>query len=423
MADLTQEEIDALLNGAASEPAASDSASNEEASSVLSDDLLSSMEKDALGEIGNISMGSAATTLSVLLGHKVNITTPTVSVDTMSTIQNQYPMPYLVVEVGYVIGINGNNILAIQASDASIIADLMMGGDGLNPQEELNDIHMSAVGEAMNQMMGTVATSLSTMFNKKIDISPPKVSLIDLGAEDKITDLVNNDEPVVKTSFRMEVDGLIDSEIMQILPLDVAKEMVSFLMGGGAEAEAQEAPAPAPEPAPAPVAPEPAPVAAAPAQAAPAPQPAAPQYAAPQQPQYAAPTQQPQYTAPPMGAQPVYAPPAYANNVVSSGVPVQNAQFAPLTNEPVEVNAANISLIQDVPLQVTVELGRTKKSIREILEFSTGSIIELDKLAGEPVDIHVNGQLTAKGEVVVIDENFGVRITEIVSPMERVQSL
>ena len=423
MADLTQEEIDALLNGAASEPAASDSASNEEASSVLSDDLLSSMEKDALGEIGNISMGSAATTLSVLLGHKVNITTPTVSVDTMSTIQNQYPMPYLVVEVGYVIGINGNNILAIQASDASIIADLMMGGDGLNPQEELNDIHMSAVGGAMNQMMGTVATSLSTMFNKKIDISPPKVNLIDLGAEDKITDLVNNDEPVVKTSFRMEVDGLIDSEIMQILPLDVAKEMVSFLMGGGAEAEAQEAPAPAPEPAPAPVAPEPAPVAAAPAQAAPAPQPAAPQYAAPQQPQYAAPTQQPQYTAPPMGAQPVYAPPAYANNVVSSGVPVQNAQFAPLTNEPVEVNAANISLIQDVPLQVTVELGRTKKSIREILEFSTGSIIELDKLAGEPVDIHVNGQLTAKGEVVVIDENFGVRITEIVSPMERVQSL
>ena len=426
MADLTQEEIDALLNGATSEPAASDSASNEEASSVLSDDLLSSMEKDALGEIGNISMGSAATTLSVLLGHKVNITTPTVSVDTMSTIQNQYPMPYLVVEVGYVIGINGNNILAIQASDASIIADLLMGGDGLNPQEELTDIHMSAVGEAMNQMMGTVATSLSTMFNKKIDISPPKVNLIDLGAEDKITDLVNNDEPVVKTSFRMEVDGLIDSEIMQILPLDVAKEMVSFLMGGGAEAEAQEAPAPAPEPAPAPVAPEPAPVAAAPAPApaASAPQPAAPQYAAPPQPpQYAAPTQQPQYTAPPMGAQPVYAPPAYANNVVSSGVPVQNAQFAPLTNEPVEVNAANISLIQDVPLQVTVELGRTKKSIREILEFSTGSIIELDKLAGEPVDIHVNGQLTAKGEVVVIDENFGVRITEIVSPMERVQSL
>ena len=413
MADLTQEEIDALLNGAASTPADNGSASNEgSASSGLSDDLLSSMEKDALGEIGNISMGSAATTLSVLLGHKVNITTPTVSLDTMSTIQNQYPMPYLVVEVGYVVGINGNNILAIQASDASIIADLMMGGDGLNPQEELNEIHMSAVGEAMNQMMGTVATSLSTMFNKKIDISPPKVNLIDLGSEEKITELLQSDEPVVKISFRMEVDGLIDSEIMQILPLDVGKEMVNFLMGGSAEVEAEPSvPEPTPAPAPEPATPEPAP-------AAPAPQPApAPQ--APPQPQYAA----PQYAAPPM-AQPVYASPSYgANNVVAPGVPVQNAQFAPLTNEPVEVNAANISLIQDVPLQVTVELGRTKKSIKEILEFSTGSIIELDRLAGEPVDIHVNGQLTAKGEVVVIDENFGVRITEIVSPMERVKTL
>ena len=424
MADLTQEEIDALLNGGgSSDSAASDSAPSGDASSGSSDELLSTMEKDALGEIGNISMGSAATTLSVLLGHKVNITTPTVSVDTMSTIQNQYPMPYLIVEVGYVIGINGNNILAIQATDASIIADLMMGGDGLNPQEELNEIHMSAVGEAMNQMMGTVATSLSTMFNKKIDISPPKVNLIDLGTEDKITDLVQSDEPVVKASFRMEVDGLIDSEIMQILPLNVAKEMVSYLMNGGAEAETQDTTSAAPQPAPAAApaqaaAPQPAPAPA----AAPSPQPAAPQYEAPPQQQYAMPPQQPQYMAPPMGGQPVYAPPPYANNIVSAGVPVQNAQFAPLTNEPVKVNAANISLIQDVPLQVTVELGRTKKSIREILEFSTGSIIELDKLAGEPVDIHVNGQLTAKGEVVVIDENFGVRITEIVSPLERVQS-
>ena len=422
MAELTQEEIDALLNGGVSTPAADPAPAEEPAaSSALPGDLLSDMEKDALGEIGNISMGSAATTLSVLLGHKVNITTPDVNLDTMSTIQNQYPMPYLIVEVGYVIGINGNNILAIQASDACIIADLMMGGDGLNPQEDLNDIHMSAVGEAMNQMMGTVATSLSTMFNKKIDISPPKVNLIDLGAEDKVTELVQNDDPVAKISFRMEVEGLIDSEIMQILPLDVAKEMVSFLMGGGAQPEPEPEPVAAPAPAPAPAAPAPAP--AAPASApAPAPAPQAPP-PPPPQPQYAAPPQQPMYAAPPM-AQPVYAAPGYAQtNVVAPSMPVQAAQFAPLTNEPVEVNAANISLIKDVPLQVTVELGRTKKSIREIQEFSTGSIIELDKLAGEPVDIHVNGQLTAKGEVVVIDENFGVRITEIVSPLERVQAL
>ena len=402
---ISQEEIDALLNGGipsadagAEAPAAGDAPAEQAAAAPSADvaNLLSDIEKDALGEIGNISMGSAATTLSVLLGHKVSITTPAVSIDTMAMIKDQYPMPYLIVEVGYTVGINGNNILAIQASDASIIADLMMGGDGTNPPEELNEIHMSAVGESMNQMMGTVSTSLSTMFNKKIDISPPKVSLIDFGTEDQVTKLVDQNEPLVKVSFRMEVDGLIDSEIMQILPVDVAKEMVDFLMHTGEDDEPEEAPAPAPAPA----APAPAPT------SAPAPQ-APPAMAA-------APAMMPQAAAMP----------AYGMQAkVASNVPVQPAQFTPLSSEPVSVNDANIGLILDVPLQVTVELGRTKKSIKEILELSNGSIVELDKLAGEPVDIHVNGKLLAKGEVVVIDENFGVRITDIVSPLERAQKL
>lgn len=394
---ISQEEIDALLKGGV--PSADDGAEapvqEAEAPAAETANLLSDIEKDALGEIGNISMGSAATTLSVLLGHKVSITTPAVSVDTMAAIRDQYPMPYLIVEVGYTVGINGNNILAIQASDASIIADLMMGGDGTKPPEELSDIHMSAVGEAMNQMMGTVSTSLSTMFNKKIDISPPKVSLIDFGTEDQVTKLVDQDEPLVKVSFRMEVDGLIDSEIMQILPVNVAREMVDFLMNSGSEEEAEEAPAPTPVSAP---------VAAAPAAPMPAPTPAP----------------QPQ---PVMMAQPAPMPAYGMQAKVASNVPVQPAQFTPLSSEPVAVNDANIGLILDVPLQVTVELGRTKKSIKEILELSNGSIVELDKLAGEPVDIHVNGKLLAKGEVVVIDENFGVRITDIVSPMERAQKL
>ena len=402
---ISQEEIDALLNGGipsadagAEAPAAGDAPAEQAAAAPSADvaNLLSDIEKDALGEIGNISMGSAATTLSVLLGHKVSITTPAVSIDTMAMIKDQYPMPYLIVEVGYTVGINGNNILAIQASDASIIADLMMGGDGTNPPEELNEIHMSAVGEYMNQMMGTVSTSLSTMFNKKIDISPPKVSLIDFGTEDQVTKLVDQNEPLVKVSFRMEVDGLIDSEIMQILPVDVAKEMVDFLMHTGEDDEPEEAPAPAPAPA----APAPAPT--------PAPAPQAPPAMA------AAPAMMPQAAAMP----------AYGMQAkVASNVPVQPAQFTPLSSEPVSVNDANIGLILDVPLQVTVELGRTKKSIKEILELSNGSIVELDKLAGEPVDIHVNGKLLAKGEVVVIDENFGVRITDIVSPLERAQKL
>lgn len=401
---ISQEEIDALLNGGTlgnpvpAEPAAESTAPAEGAAALYP---LSEMERDALGEIGNISMGSAATTLSVLLGHKVSITTPAVSVDTMHAIKDHYPMPYLIVEVGYTVGIDGNNILAIQAQDASIIADLMMGGDGTNPPADLNEIHMSAVGEAMNQMMGTVSTSLSTMFNKKIDISPPKVSLIDLSTEEHVTDIVGQDDPVVRISFRMEVDGLIDSEIMQILPVKIAKEMVSSLMNSGSAEEA--APAPAQQPA-AMSAPQPMPQ-----PAMPAPQPM------PQQPMMAAPVQQPMMAAPVAD----YGP----QSRVAANVPVQPAQFAPLSTTPVAVNDANIGLILDVPLQVTVELGRTKKSIKDILELSNGSIVELDKLAGEPVDIHVNGKLLAKGEVVVIDENFGVRITDIVSPMERAQKL
>ncbi len=415
---ISQEEIDALLNGgglpsgdapAADAPAAdapsvepppAEAAPEGGGAAPVVDDPLDDMQKDALGEIGNISMGSAATTLSVLLGHKVSITTPTVSMSTMAAIRESYPMPYLIVEVGYTVGIGGNNILAIQASDACIIADLMMGGDGTAPPDDLNEIHMSAVGEAMNQMMGAVATSLSSMFNKKIDISPPKVNLIDLGTADPVTELVGTNEAIVKTSFRMEVDGLIDSEIMQILPVDIATEMVNSLLNSGA-AEEEEAPPPPPPPAPAP-----APQAAPPPPPPPAPAPA-PQAAAP--------------PPPPMAAAP---PPMYGQQArVSEGIPVQAAQFTPLATAPVQVNEANIGLILDVSLQVTVELGRTKKSIKEILELTNGSIVELDKLAGEPVDIHVNGKFLAKGEVVVIDENFGVRITDIVSPEERAAKL
>ncbi len=403
---ISQEEIDALLKGGlpsgdapAAEAPPADAAPA--GGAPPGEDPLSDMQKDALGEIGNISMGSAATTLSVLLGHKVSITTPTVSMATMSSIRESYPMPYLIVEVGYTVGIDGNNILAIQASDACIIADLMMGGDGTAPPEDLNEIHMSAVGEAMNQMMGAVATSLSSMFSKKIDISPPKVNLIDLGSEEKVTELVSSDETIVKTSFRMEVDGLIDSEIMQILPLGIATEMVESLMNSGA-AEEEVAPPPPPPPAPTPAAPPPPPPAPAAAPPPPMPQ-AAPMPAAPM----------------PMAPQPMYGQQAR----VAAGVPVQPAQFTPLATAPLQVNDANIGLILDVPLQVTVELGRTKKSIKDVLELTNGSIVELDKLAGEPVDIHVNGKFLAKGEVVVIDENFGVRITDIVSPEERAAKL
>lgn len=391
---ISQEEIDALLSGGGGDDAPADDAAASDDASVAgaspTGDTITDMERDALGEIGNISMGGAATTLSVLLGRKVSITTPTVSISNMSQLKEKYPIPFLVVEVGYSIGIEGNNVLCIQAKDAAIIADLMMGNDGTNPDEELSEIHMSAVSESMNQMMGSVATSLSSMFNKKVDITPPVVTLVDLGTEEVVSKLLDKADPIVQASFRMEVDGLIDSEIMQLLPLDVAREMVDALMNQQPDVDDEEeaiAAAAAPPPAAPAAAPASAPAAAA---------------AAPASNGYGAQPMQPH---------------------VASNVPVQSAQFTPLSTVPVQVNDANIGLILDVPLQVNVELGRTKKSIKEILDLTKGSIVELDKLAGETVDIMVNGKYLAKGEVVVIDENFGVRITEIVSPLERAARL
>ena len=358
---LSQEEIDALLRGdPISSPVAAD---------------LSDIEKDALGEIGNISMGSAATTLSVLLGRRVSITTPKVSVASMEEVKSQYPLPYVVVEVGYTHGILGTNVLAIREQDALIISDLMMGGDGTNPPADLNELYLSAVSEAMNQMMGGVATSLSTMFRKKIDISPPSINVVDFAVATSITNAVAVEDYVVSIAFRMEVENLIDSEIMQILPIGVAKEMVDNLMNSMQPPEVPVA------------------------------QPGKPM-ATPQ----------------PQGQQQV-AMPAPPRQQPVQQINVQPVQFAPLVQQALPAVDTNINLIMDVPLQVTVELGRTRKLIRDILELAPGSVIELDKLAGEAVDILVNGKLIAKGEVVVIDDNFGVRITEIVSPLERTYTL
>ena len=374
---LSQEEIDALLRNEAA-PAAAPASAN----------LLSDVEIDALGEIGNISRGSAATTMSVLLSRRVEITTPRVSIGQLEEMRKEYPMPYIIVEVRFTEGINGTNLLAMKEKDAAIIADLMMGNDGSNPPEDMSELYMSAVAEAMNQMMGATATSLSSIFKNRVDLAPPKVRLIDLAGNDNITDSVKDGESLARIAFRMVVEGLIDSEIMLILPLGVARDMVDGLLHSSAPA-----PTPAPQPAKPAAAPQPAPMAAA---------------SAATQPMYVTPP--PQQRAP-------------ATMAMDQNVLVQPAQFAPLKQTMLNVSDSNIGMIMDVPLQVTVELGRTRKLIREILELAPGSVLELDKLAGEPVDILVNGKIVAKGEVVVIDENFGVRITGIVSMQERASTL
>lgn len=409
---LSQEEIDALLRQT------SDDTTDDYAAPVV-DNYLSSLEQDALGEIGNITFGSAATALSTLLGKKVDITTPQVSMITRDELKQQFPQPHVAVHVNYVDGFHGINLLVIKTSDAQVIADLMMGGNGSGPFAELSEIHISAVQEAMNQMMGSSATSMSTIFNRMVNISPPGIDIMNL-SDGSGTENIPQESVFVKISFRLAIGDLIDSSIMQLLPITFAKDMVSILMGGSEMTDSPvdelsfltEPPAPQPPMAAAP----PQPVQQQPAyQQPPMQQPPAPQPVY-QQPLY----QQPAYQQPPM------MPPAPAAYGAMPGrnVNVQPAQFMSFNpGAAAQADDTNLNLLLDIPLRVTVELGRTQKVIKDILDLSQGSIIELDKLAGEPVDILVNNKLIAKGEVVVIDENFGVRVTDIINQWDRIQKL
>lgn len=374
---LSQEEINALLN--------------EPDGSGAGEQPLSDVEKDAIGEVANISMGTAATTLFSLVNQKVDISTPVVSFATWEDIVAAYERPCVFIRIGYTVGLDGSNVLVLKEHDVKVITDLMMGGDGTNTGGELGELHLSAICEAMNQMMGSAATSLSSMLNKMIDISPPEADVVDL------TDTVEASEidsflagEFVMISFRMEIGDLVDSQIMQLYPFSFAREMCSSITKNMEIDASTSSSAPASEPAPA-------------AQPVADPMMGGQQMQA--QPMMGQPMMQQPMLQQPMMAQPMMQP-----------VNVQPAQFqafAPGAINPA-LQSENIDLIMDVPLEVTVELGRTSKSIQEILDFSPGTIIELNKIAGEPIDILVNGKYVAKGEVVVIEENFGVRITDII---------
>ena len=340
-------------------------------------------------------MGTAATTLSTLLNNKVTITTPRVSYVTMNELSAQYDRPCVFIHISYISGIDGNNILILKEHDVKVITDLMMGGDGTNTDGELSELHLSAISEAMNQMMGSAATSLSSMLEKKVDISPPIASLVDLNDTIEDSELSNFLEgEIVQVAFDMKIGDLVDSQIMQLYPFEFARELYNKFIGTEPETAASEAAsAVSPQPAAEPVAAAPTPTPVQPAQQQ-TPPPAMQQM--PQQPVMNAAQMQPQYAMPMQNV-----------NVQSAQFQPFNAGVSPLMQE------ENIDLVLDVPLEVTVELGRTNKSIKEILDFSPGTIIELDKLAGEPVDVLVNGKFVAKGEVVVIEENFGIRLVEI----------
>jgi flagellar motor switch protein FliN/FliY len=410
---LSQEEIDELLR----------QSSEDEDIEILDSDInvdfyFNSMEKDTLGEIGNITYGSAATALSTLLGKKVEITTPKVSAVSRSKLEDEFPKPHVAVDVKYVQGFQGINLLVIQTSDAKVIADLMLGGDGTSPAEELSEIHLSAVQEAMNQMMGSSATSMSTLFNRFVNISPPGIDVLNF-AQGQGADRLPTDHVLIKVSFRLIIGDLIDSSIMQLLTVDFAREMIDNLMNGGEQNIVQPAQHATPQRADV----------AAPTPAQAAQQPVHPRHDS-QQPAYAQPSTPASSYHPPQQPQAQYQQPAPEQGGASYGpvnhrnVKVQPVQYTNFSNVPAaHGDESNLNLLLDIPLRVTVELGRTKKLIKDILELSQGSIIELDKLAGEPVDILVNNKLIAKGEVVVVDENFGVRVTDIVSQWDRIQKL
>ena len=403
---LSQEEINALLSGMSADQPTGESPASEpiETTSDLDGDALSDVEKDAIGEVANISMGTSATTLYSLVNQKVNITTPVVSLSNWDDLSSEKQDPAILIQIRYTKGLDGSNILILKENDVKIITDLMMGGDGTNTEGEIGELHLSAISEAMNQMMGSSATSLSQMLGSMIDISPPLAERISMeqgglpGGD--AGDFLSG--TFVKIAFRMQIGELVDSTILQLYPVEFARNIVATFLGGGIQT-AEKKPEPAPYEPPKVEAPAPEPQPA----AAPQPQPqAAPNMAPPypnMAPPYYDPNMMPQYQMPPM-----YQVPPVSMNYQ----PAQFEQFS--TNVSALQGNENIGLIMDVPLEVTVELGRTKKNISDILEFAPGTIIELERLAGEPIDVLVNGKFVAKGEVVVIEESFGIRVTEII---------
>ena len=417
---LSQDEINALLSGMdlsddvniqdssqeniTAEPSVAEETGSTIGNSIKTEDILTDVERDAIGEVANISMGSSATTLYSLVNRKVNITTPQVEIATWENLLGEYEKPCVFIQIKYTVGLDGTNILVLKEHDVKVITDLMMGGDGTNIDGELGELHLSAISEAMNQMMGSAATSLSTMLKTTIDISPPDSSLLDLtkvrsGSE--IAQFLGG--MFVKISFRMQIDNLVDSSIMQLYPVEFARKLVeTFIdnqMGNPSSSklvddiQSMEIPSSAPQP--------------------------GNMSQGMQMDMNGMPVMNgnPQMGMPMMGMNPQMGMPmmTMAPQMGMQNVNVQPAQFQNFTGDGRGIQGQeNINLIMDVPLEVTVELGRTSKSISEILNFAPGTIIELDRIAGEPIDVLVNGKFVARGEVVVIEESFGVRVTEII---------
>lgn len=330
----------------------------------MKEEILRLEERDVIGELGNISMGSAATALSGLLGKRVEITVPQVEVVAKEEVPELFPERHLLVRVVYREGLKGENVLFVKEEDAKVMVNLMMGGDGKSGlPEELGELEVSAISEAMNQMMGSACTAMSDFLGRRINISPPETIWQDAEAAER-TWLEEQKEPFfVVVHFRLGIEDVIDSTMLQIIPLSFAQEIASFLL--------------------------------------------------PKEEPVSVSSEKSQFQEEPKREE----------KEEKAKVKAQPVEFAEFRRKSEPQGRGNLELLFDVTLPLVVELGRTRLSVREILDLGPGSIIELDKLAGEPVDLYVNDVLFARGEVVVIEENFGIRITEIVSPEERMRSI
>ncbi|ATW25644.1 flagellar motor switch phosphatase FliY [Candidatus Formimonas warabiya] len=335
------------------------------------EELLSPEELDALGEVANISMGSGATALSELVNHKVEITNPQVLQVDLEEFLDHLPKPHLAISVEFISGLLGSNLLVISNQDAGILAKMMMGESPTSDTEYLDEIQISAASEAMNQMVASAATAMSQVFQRTVNISPPDIKPF----THQVLDELIRKTKLVAIKFNMKIGDFLNSELFQILPIETAKEQARLLF------ETTEVPPPVSAP-------------------------------------------DNQMITPSVSNQPVIS------------EPVSNPPFnRPIEEAPYDIrmNAGaasevfsgdtNIDLILDIPLTVSVILGRTKKPIQEILMYQSGSIVELNRLVEENVDIMINDVLVAKGEVVVINDNFGVRITNIINPKERITQL
>lgn len=416
----------------------------------MKQNVFNPMEIDAIGEIMNISLGSSATAVSNMLDHRVDITTPTVSVVAVDDFTLGNLEPAIGIEIKYVSGLEGSNIMLLKRNDVKTIVEILMGTTIDDSEFELNELTVSAVCEVMNQMMGAASTALSDFLGRPVNISTPQSFTLDDLDQFKKEHFQYANGMLVVVQFMLSIENVLKSEFVNVMSVDLARELIAGFgmdLGGDGAAKVQPtATAPEPEPTPAPSegtlggklsqeeierlmsgmasppagadqAPQPAPQAA-PAQPAhqqPAPPPAA--APAPQQAAPGAPAEAPYG----YGGGPYYAQPAPSGYYPDPRV--VNAK--PVSLPPLEVadkigkeQAENLELIMSVPLEVSVEIGRTRRKVEDILTFSKGSLVVLDKLAGDQVDLFVNGLCVARGDVVVIDDNFGVRITEVLKRPE-----